>query len=127
MTDMFDAPGSASGLDLKTIEGRLLLIKPLSEEKDIQTSFGPKNAIRADVTVIDGPGAPEDHNDVLIWPLVLQGQIRSNIGTGRYNLGRLGKGTGKPGQQPPWKLADPTDADKDTARAHLAKATQPPF
>lgn len=126
MTDLFDAPGSASGLDLKTIEGCLLLIKPLTLETGINTALGEKDAIRADVTVLDGPGAPVEHNDVLIWPRVLQGQIRSNVGSGRFNLGRLGKGQAKSGQNAPWKLADPTDADKDVARAHLAKG-EPPF
>lgn len=125
--DMFDAPGSAAGIDLKSAEGRLLLIKPLTTETGIQTTFGPKDAIRADVTVLDGPTAGEEFKDTLIWPLVLQGQIRGNVGTGRMNLGRLGKGNAKPGQQAPWKLADPTDADKDVARAHLAKATAAPF
>lgn len=127
MTDMFDGPGVASGLDLDEIEGRLVLIKPVSLETGLQTSFGDKDAVRGDVTVLDGPEAPTEHLDVLIWPKVLQGQIRHNVGTGRFNLGRLGKGTGKPGQKPPWKLGDPTDADKDIARAHLAAQTEAPF
>lgn len=127
MSDLFDAPGSATGLDLKTIEGRLLLIKPLTLETGINTALGEKDAIRADVTVLDGPDAPVEHNDVLIWPRVLQGQIRSNVGSGRFNLGRLGKGQAKSGQNPPWKLADPTDADKDVARAFLASKTEAPF
>lgn len=127
MTDLFDAPGSATGLDLKEIEGRLLLIKPLSQETGINTALGEKDAVRADVTVLDGPDAPTEHVDILLFPRVLQGQVKSNIGTGRFNLGRLGKGIAKPGQQAPWKLADPTDADKDVARAYLAKKTEPPF
>jgi hypothetical protein len=127
MTDLFDAPGSATGLDLKEIEGRLLLIKPLAQETGINTSLGEKDAVRADVTVLDGPDAPTEYVDILLFPRVLQGQVKSNIGTGRFNLGRLGKGVAKPGQQAPWKLADPTDADKDVARAHLATKTEPPF
>ncbi|WP_052313654.1 hypothetical protein [Nocardia thailandica] len=127
MSDMFDNPGSATGLDFSSIEGRLLLIKPLALETGINTSLGEKDAVRADITVLDGPDSPEEHRDILIFPKVLQGQVKANIGTGRMNLGRLGKGTAKPGQQAPWKLGDPTDADKDAARAHLAKSTQPPF
>lgn len=127
MTDLFDAPGSASGLDLNEIEGRLLLVKPLSQETGINTANGVKDAVRADVVVLDGPGAPVEHVDVLLFPKVVQGQVKSNIGTGRYNLGRLGKGVAKPSQKPPWKLADPTDADKDVARAFLASKTEAPF
>lgn len=127
MTDQFDAPGSATGLDLASIEGRLLLIKPLAQETGINTSLGMKDAVRADVVVLDGPDSPAAHGDILIFPKVLQGQVKANIGTGRFNLGRLGKGNAKPGQNAPWKLADPTDADKDTARAYLASKTEPPF
>lgn len=75
MHDLFDNPGSATGLDLNEIEGRLLLIKPLSQEIGINTSLGEKDAVRADVTVLDGPDAPIEHADVLIFPKVLQGQV----------------------------------------------------
>lgn len=127
MTDMFDAPSSAAGIKWEDLNGRLLLVQPLSDEKDIQTSFGAANAVRANVTVIDGPTAGEEYNDTLIFPKVLSSQVRGNCGTGRFNLGRLGKGNAKPGQSAPWMLADPTDADKDAARAHLASKTTPPF
>lgn len=127
MTDMFDAPGSATGVKWEDLNGRLLLIQPLSEEKDIPTAFGSTNAVRANVTVLDGPSAGEEFADTLIFPKVLQSQVKGNCGTGRFNLGRLGKGTAKPGQSAPWMLGDPTDADKDAARAHLASKTTPPF
>jgi hypothetical protein len=35
-------------------------------------------------------------------------------------LGRLEQGTAKPGQKPPWKLANATDSDKDIGRKYLA-------
>lgn len=125
--DMFDGPGSASGLEWEALNGALLLIKPLSVEHGIETSFGEKDAVRADVAVLDGPDEGTEYNDTLVFPKVIQGQIRSNAGTGRFNLGRLGQGEAKKGQKPPWKLGDPTDADKETARTHLAKAVQAPF
>ncbi|MCK8674119.1 hypothetical protein M1M07_23785 [Rhodococcus sp. HM1] len=127
MTDMFDAPGSASGVKWEDLNGKLLLIQPLSEEAGINTSFGAANAVRANVTVLDGPTAGEEFNDTLIFPKVLQSQVKGNVGTGRFNLGRLGKGLAKPGQSAPWMLGDPTDSDKDIARAHLAKAASAPF
>jgi len=43
----------------------------------------------------------QEFRDTLIFPNVLQGQVRGNIGTGRANLGRLGKGVKKPGQNAP--------------------------
>jgi hypothetical protein len=125
--DMFDGPSSSTGIKWEDINGRLLLITPHSVEVGIKTSFGDTDAVRADVTVLDGPDAPTDYRDTLIFPKVLQGQVRSNAGTGRMNLGRLGQGNKKPGQSAPWMLGDPTDADKQVARAHLAKTQTTPF
>lgn len=127
MTDLFDAPGSASGVKWEDLNGRLLLVQPLAEERDIPTAFGAASAVRANVTVLDGPTAGEEYADTLIFPKVLQSQVKGNCGSGRFNLGRLGKGNAKPGQSAPWMLGDPTDADKETARAHLAAKATPPF
>lgn len=127
MSDQFDGPGSSSGVVWADLENRLLLITPHEKDVVINTSYGESTAVRADVVVLDGPDSPEEHLDTLVFPRVLQGQIKSNAGTGRMNLGRLGKGIAKPGQSAPWMLGDPTDADKSVARAYLAKATQAPF
>ncbi|MFC5996928.1 hypothetical protein ACFQE5_22210 [Pseudonocardia hispaniensis] len=125
--DLFDGPGSSSGISWEEINGRLLLITPHSVETGIKTSYGDTDAVRADVVVLDGPDAPDEYADTLIFPRVLQGQVRKNAGTGRMNLGRLGQGNKKPGQSPPWMLGDPTDADKAIARNYLAQNSQPPF
>lgn len=117
--DQFDSPGSATGIDLKEINGRLLLIKPHRVEQGINTTMGPKDATVADVHVLDGDDAGTFYKDVFLWPKVLQSQVKANVATGRYNLGRLAQGTAKPGQNPPWKLDDPNDADKDLARRYL--------
>ena len=125
--DLFDGPGSTTGVVWEDIKGRLLLIKPHSVETGIKTSYGETDAVRADVIVLDGPGAPTEYNDTLIFPRVLQGQVRSNAGTGRMNLGRLGQGNKKPGQSPPWMLGDPNDADKAIARDYITKNAAVPF
>lgn len=127
MSDMFDAP--STGVKITEFEGCLLLLAPTSEQKDINTSFGPADAVETTVTVLDGKDAGTEHNGVLIFQKALQGQLRPKIGTGRMVLGRLGRGVAKPGQSAPWILAEPTDADKQTARAHLRRATAgpPPF
>jgi hypothetical protein len=114
--DPFGNPGSSSGVDFEELKGRLLVIKPDSTE-EINTSFGEKEAVRADLVVLDGPDAPIEATDILIFPKVLIGQLRSAIGTGKMILGRLGQGIAKPGQKPPWKLDDPTDADRKIAAA----------
>lgn len=127
MTDPFDGPGSASGITWADYENRLLLVTPHEKDVTVNTAFGESTAVRADVVVLDGPGAPEEVNDTLIFPKVLQGQVKGNAGSGRSNLGRLGKGNAKPGQSAPWMLGDPTDDDKTVARTYLASKTQAPF
>lgn len=127
MSDMFDGPGSATGIDLKELEGALLLIQPLSYEEGIKTSFGDANAVRANVYVLDGTQKGDEYLDTLLFPKVLASQVKGNCGSGRYNLGRLGKGQAKPGQSAPWMLGDPSDADKDVARAYLAANAGPGF
>ena len=124
--DPFESPGSTSaGVDFETLKGRLLLITGHQVET-IPTSFGEKECVRADLLVLDGPTAPEEHKDTLIFPKVLIGQLRSNIGTGKMILGRLGQGVAKPGQKPPWLLQDPTDADRKIARTWY-ESTKLPF
>lgn len=118
--DLFDGPGSADQLDLDAIEGNLLLVKPIQQLSGINTAFGAKDAVEADVHILDGPQGGEVLRGAYIFPLVLQGQVKGNVGTGRFNLGRVGKGTPKPGQKPPWKMLDPTESDRDLARRYIA-------
>jgi hypothetical protein len=127
MTDEFDNPGTTTAINLEELNGRLLLIKPSRLEVNISTVLGAKDATVADVHVLDGPTPGEVAGEAFIWPKVLQAQLRSLVSSGRYCLGRLGQGVAKPGQNPPWKLADPTDDDKAAARKYLAELTAPPI
>jgi len=122
---MFEKPAAASGIQWAEHKGRLLLVEPHSVESDVQTSLGPKDAVRADITVLDGNGAPQEYRDVLIFPRVLIGQTRSMIG--KKVLGRLGQGQAKPGQSAPWRIDDPTDADIQIATAYVQKRDQNRF
>lgn len=124
MSDQFTDPGVSTGINLPDLEGRLLLVKPERVEVGITTSLGLRDATVSDVHVVDGDSTV--YTDVFIWPRVLQGQLRKNLGTGMFCIGRLGKGTAKPGQNAPWKLIDATDADKVLARAYLDKAPATP-
>lgn len=113
----FAAPAQASGIQWEDCLGRLLLIEPKELEKEINTVHGVKDAVRADVTVIDAEGAPEVYADALIFPGVLISQTRSLLG--EKVLGRLGQGQAKPGQKPPWRLDDATDADVSIGMKYL--------
>jgi hypothetical protein len=119
MADEFDGPAAATALNLEALKGRLLLIKPSRVEVGISTVLGAKDATVADVHVLDGDSPGELLGDAFIFPKVLQAQLRANVSSGRYTLGRLGQGVAKKGQNPPWKLEDPTDADKEVARKYL--------
>lgn len=133
MSSPFATPGSTSGIDYTALNGRLLLIEPTSLEAAVNTSLGTKEAVRANVTVLDGDEAGTEHNDTLVFPRVLIGQLRSRIG--QKVLGRLGQGVAKPGQNAPWLLQEATDADQAVGVQWLNKnslttpapAGAPPF
>lgn len=116
MSNPFAAPASANGITWADLLGRLLVIEPKALERDIQTSLGAKDAVRADVHVIDGT-SPESNEDVLIFPRVLISQTSSKVG--EKVLGRLGQGQAKPGQSAPWMIQAPTEADIATGTAWL--------
>lgn len=121
--DMFDPPGSGDKFDFKAHNGCLLMIKPLAERLQVPTKdYGLKDAIEADIHVLDGPDAGQAFRNAYVFPMVLQGQIKGGIGTGRFSLGRLGQGVATKGN-PPWQLADPTEADYALARRYAASDT----
>lgn len=117
MTD-FANPSTATGIDLKAMLGSLLLITVNGIEENIPTAYGPTSAVRADVVVLDGASKGETIDDTLIFPRVLQSQLKAHAGKSKV-LGRLGQGTAKPGQSAPWILSEATDADKQAATAYL--------
>jgi hypothetical protein len=120
--DPFSAPSAGGGSKITDHEGCLLLITPRSHEQGIQTSFGEKDAVKADLVVLDGPNANTVETDVLIFQAQLISQTKGRINKGMV-LGRLGKVPAtKAGFSPSWALSDPTEDDKVTARRYLASA-----
>lgn len=110
MSNLFAPPAAATGgIKWADHHGALLIIQPVSEEKNIQTANGARDAIRANAYVIDGPGAPETYEDTLIFPKVLVSQLRPRLG--QLVIGRVAQGASKPGQNPPWILAEATVED----------------
>lgn len=118
--DIFDDPGGGDTFSPTEWKGVLLLIKPLRVEVGVPTDYGKRDATVADVHALDGPRAGECLHGAYLWNQVLQTQVRGNLGTGRFNLGRFGQGQPKAGQSPPWKLLDPTEEDKALARKYIA-------
>lgn len=125
---MFDTPAKGDRINWDDLNGTLLIFHVHSVETGIETSYGPSDAVKADVTAVDGAHAGEKWEGALVFPRVLQGALASKVGSGKPVLGRLGKGTAKPGQSAPWVLDDPTDADIAAGVAYMeaqAKLEQP--
>jgi len=79
---------------------------------------------------LDPPGGqPIEYRNILIFPRVMQGQVRQNLGRNRPNAGRIGQGEKKPRQSAPWILLEPNEADKKMIVAFLkapnAKPAEP--
>lgn len=126
MSDEFSGPSSADGIKWADYKGALLMFEVKGYEPSVNTVHGETSAVQANVVVLDGADADTVITDTLVFPKVLQSQIKGHVG-GKV-LGRLGQGDAKKGQSAPWKLADATEADKAIARAYIAKhATAAPF
>ncbi|GAA4908313.1 hypothetical protein GCM10023405_32390 [Streptomonospora salina] len=125
MTDPFappPTPTASTGVKAADLQGRLLLIRPLSHEPDVLTMYGSKEAVRCTIAELDGPDAETTHEDVMVFGRGLVGQLRAALDGGvAMVLGRMGQGQAKPGQNAPWRLLDPTEQDSATARAYLAR------
>jgi hypothetical protein len=118
MSDFVSAAAPSGGIKFDDYKGSLFIIEPLAAEVGVQTAYGTADPVRANVHVITGPGQSEDHLDTLIFPKVLAGQLKGQIGS--KVVGRLGQGVAKPGQSAPWILEPATDDDLTKAQEWLA-------
>jgi hypothetical protein len=110
--DEFSAPAASTGLDYDAMKGHLLVVEPLLYEPEIKTTLGTKDAIRANVVDVTTESA---YPDVLIFPRVLVNSLRGRMGA--KVLGVLSQGEAKPGQNPPWLIADATGDPKSREAA----------
>ena len=97
--------------------GALALIVVREHRAGITTTFGEKDAVAADVHVIDGQHGGEVFDNALIFQGALIGALKSAAG-GDPVLARIGQGTAKPGQNPPFILTPFTEADVPAATAY---------
>jgi hypothetical protein len=98
-------------------KGKLFVIEPFDVEKDIKTDNGVTEATRANIWVVRSKDGTkyDEYLDTLVFPRVIQGQLRKARNSGVV-FGRLTQGENKKGN-PPWVLADPTPADTAAATA----------
>ena len=121
----FTAPAQpGGGITWETFNGCLLVLDVHGVERDVQTTYGASDAVKVTVHVLDGPEAGTSVPNTLVFPKVLRSQLEQQVG--ERVLGRLGQGNKKPGQNPPWILEDPTEADRQTAQRWLASQMSAP-
>lgn len=121
----FGKPSSSAGIEWKNLLGKLVIVKVHEVIASMKTVHGDGSAVRADVIVLDGDDAGKEYNDTLIFPKVLQSQVKSQVGG--MVLGRVGQGVAKPSQSAPWTFNEATEADAVIARAYLAEKSPTPF
>jgi hypothetical protein len=121
----FADPASPQAIDYQELSGSLLMVEVLGYESGIKTAYTPpgetQNAVRANITVLDGRQAGKVYEDSLVFPKMLIGQLRPRVG--RMVLGRLGLGEAKPGMTAPWRLDAATEQDRQRAQAALSSAS----
>jgi len=130
--DEFDSAGAY--VAIKDLEGELVLFTPSEYVEQFETSFGTKDAVVTDLVVLTEQGGPAEYADQMVFQGSLIGALKRRVpsvdtGTGRVIregkklLGRIAKGEAKKGQNAPYILTEPSDADKQMARDYLAGRT----
>ena len=117
---LFQQPSQGDKFDVSQHTGSLCLFFVHDVRQGISTPFGEKEAIACDVHVLDGPGAGEICENALIFQGALIGSLRSAVG-GEPVLARITTGVAKPGQKPPFILAEFTAGDATTAEKYLTE------
>ena len=131
--------GASGGAGITQYDGQLLLVTPTEYVESINTSYGDTDAVRVDLVVLDGPDGPEEVEDTLVFQRLLisafKAQAKFNernpvdpaTGFPKMTLGVLQPNTEKQkkGQDAPWDLIEPDEAQAQLARDYLAKQAKP--
>jgi hypothetical protein len=123
-----DAPGRADDapqFDYLTHLGSLLAIQVKDVQEDVETEYGLRSVIVADVHVIDASAqrVTEVFEDAWLFGTVLFSQMRAK--RGRLVLGVLEQGDKRPGKKAPWRLGDATDEQEAAAVKALTSGPAP--
>lgn len=117
---MFQQPSQGDKVNMNDLVGSLCLFYVEAVRDGINTPFGEKEAVACDVHVLEGPQAGESYKNALIFQGALIGSLRGAAG-GEPVLARVTHGVAKPGQKPPFVLAEFTAADAKLAEAWIAQ------
>lgn len=141
MTDPFYTPDDApSGNDYFNAkdhvndkgQGDLLLFFVKEYRQDFENPFDKngekplRDGVVVEVVILDGEKQDTKYGESQLHAGSLVKALKGSVG-GAPVLGRLGKGAAQRGFQPPYVLANPTNEDKDVARAWLTANAPEPF
>ncbi len=109
----FSTPSSSEKVIVEGNLGKLMLITPKEVLDKVPTIHGEKEALVADVTILDksGKGKHEVYTDVRIFQGVLIGKLKTAIGKPMPVLGTLAKGQAPQGKSAPWVIDAPVEAE----------------
>lgn len=132
--DDFDVAGNGDDVKLSNLAGKLVLFAPtewIECERDAQGNaigggiltkeYGRKDAIVADLVVIDGDDGPEEYDDVRIFNTKIFGPLKRRIG--RKYLAVVAWGPKKIKGNFPLLLNPPTEAQVQMATDYVAGRT----
>lgn len=125
--------GPRSGAVITDFRDQLLLITPTGYVDGLTTKWckpgETKDAVDADLVVLDGKDAPARHDSLRIFQGPLIGSLKGRIGKDPgMVLARLRNVENKKDPENPkgmWVFETPTDEDKQVARDYLTSLTQP--
>lgn len=108
-------PSDSEMFEIKKHLGALCLIAVNEYLPSFTTSAGTSPAIKAEVAVIDGPGAGARYPDAMFFGRKIVPQMKGSVGS--TILARIAQGQAQPGKGAPWQLdkAGPGDAEKANA------------
>lgn len=115
----WEDPSESDFFQIKDHVGALALIAVNEYLPAMQTTMGTSPAIRAEIAIVDGPGAGKRFPDALVFNKKLIPQLRNSIGS--TVLGRIGQGKANPGQSAPYILEKSAPGDAEKANAYVAQ------
>lgn len=110
-------PSDSEFFQIKTHVGSLCLIAVNEYVPSMTTAMGTGPAVRAEVAVVDGPGAGERYPDALFFGKKIVPQLKSSVGS--TVLGRIVLGQAKAGQSAPYQLDKANGSDANKASAYV--------
>lgn len=113
----WEDPSESDFFQIKNHNGALVLVAVNEYLPDFKTSMGPGQAIRAEIAVVDGPGAGMRFSDALLFNKKIVPQLRNSIGS--TILARIGTGQAKAGQSAPYELHKAGHGDAELANAYV--------